>query len=486
MDQEKKSGTGAPSSDTTSALFVSQRKKQLEQQEADRRAQEKEEQRRAAEAEVRRLEQEVEERKRNAEEEAKRVAEDARNKKAQAEANPDSVLGAPPPQKEKKERKLPGLPAGDGTAAKPMDVKKLAIIGGAALVVVILIIVIATMGGGDGDRPGASGEMIPYSSVQQGFNFEYPKGWQVDETTEGMLTIASEDMGAFILLMDITSEINEMTGGGMEIIAAVEAMLQGVTEELVGGPVNGLEPQLQKTGSFVTGNASFTYQDSQLGQTDVDLYVTALDDHMFIDLFATTDADQRETAYADYRAIMDTLVVTGAASGAGAESGAAESAASTLTAPAGYQVFTGSNGLTMIYPDSWKAEEGNEGLSRAVTLIGSPSAEAYIMVANYADEAASMTGQAIFDSFRDDALGILGLDISVAKTQGDVKLERTDNNGEHYYQVIFFPNDYNAFLSTYTYNDDLGTVQGVMMLWEDSDEEALDIMDAIMASIETA
>ncbi len=49
MDQDNKNTTGAPSNDTTSALFVSARKKQLEQQEADRRAREKEEQRLAAE-----------------------------------------------------------------------------------------------------------------------------------------------------------------------------------------------------------------------------------------------------------------------------------------------------------------------------------------------------------------------------------------------------------------------------------------------------
>ena len=59
MAEDKKNPTGAPATDTTSALFVSARKKQLEQQEAERRAKEKEEALLAAEAETRRLELEV-------------------------------------------------------------------------------------------------------------------------------------------------------------------------------------------------------------------------------------------------------------------------------------------------------------------------------------------------------------------------------------------------------------------------------------------
>jgi len=84
MDQDNKTPTGAPSSDTTSALFVSARKKQLEQQEAERAAREKEEQRLAAEAEVQRLEREVEERRLRAAEEARRVEEDAQRVEADA------------------------------------------------------------------------------------------------------------------------------------------------------------------------------------------------------------------------------------------------------------------------------------------------------------------------------------------------------------------------------------------------------------------
>ena len=84
MAEENKNGSGAPSTDTTSALFVSARKKQLEQQEEARRAKEKEAQRLSAEAEVRRLEQEVEERRRKAEEAALLVETQAREKREQA------------------------------------------------------------------------------------------------------------------------------------------------------------------------------------------------------------------------------------------------------------------------------------------------------------------------------------------------------------------------------------------------------------------
>lgn len=74
MDQENKKNNVAPSTDTTSALFVSARKKQIEEQEAQRLAREKEDERRRAEDEVRRLEAEVAQRKQRAQEDAQRVA----------------------------------------------------------------------------------------------------------------------------------------------------------------------------------------------------------------------------------------------------------------------------------------------------------------------------------------------------------------------------------------------------------------------------
>ncbi len=85
MENNDKKVQNAPSSDQTQALFVSSRKKQLEEQEAQRIAAEKEAQRIAAEEEVKRLELEVAERKRQAEEDAKRIEAEAIERKRQAE-----------------------------------------------------------------------------------------------------------------------------------------------------------------------------------------------------------------------------------------------------------------------------------------------------------------------------------------------------------------------------------------------------------------
>jgi hypothetical protein len=171
MAQDNKNTTGAPSNDTTSALFVSARKKQLEQQEAERRVKEKEEQRLAAEAEVKRLEREVEERRRKAEmdakqadEEARRIAEQSRAKIAGAAANPDAVLGSQPAKTQVVT--LPNIkpsgiaapsavpsaaPFGGGVAVaiKSLNMKQIAIIGVAVIIVVILIAALGGRGGGD-------------------------------------------------------------------------------------------------------------------------------------------------------------------------------------------------------------------------------------------------------------------------------------------------------------------------------------------------
>jgi len=184
MSQENKNTTGAPAGDTTSALFVSARKKQLEQQESDRRAKEKEDQRLAAEAEVRRLEREVEERRRKAEEnarraeadaaaETRRIAEEAKARQTQAAANPDAVLGAQP---QKKEIKMPSMPksssaspatspaaSGGAAAAKaPLNTKMLAIIGGVAGVIILIVVLVFALGRGN-DSGGGSTAPTSYS-----------------------------------------------------------------------------------------------------------------------------------------------------------------------------------------------------------------------------------------------------------------------------------------------------------------------------------
>lgn len=189
MDQDKKQGSGAPSSDTTSALFVSARKKQLEQQETERRAQEKEAQRLAAEAEVRRLEAEVEERRRKAEEEkvkaeeeARRIAEEARASKEAAAANPDAVLGRQADAKESKGPKIPSFTkpqktGGTSSGAKPAPNKNVLIFGGIGAVVVIALIIILVVTSGGGAAK-IDPEMLLDDAISvEGVSISYPKGW---------------------------------------------------------------------------------------------------------------------------------------------------------------------------------------------------------------------------------------------------------------------------------------------------------------------
>lgn len=84
MSDEKRN-LGASSSDDTSALFVTARKKQIAEQEAQRKAAEEEAKRLEAEAEVRRLEAEVADRKKKAEEEKIRLAQEEEQRRREAE-----------------------------------------------------------------------------------------------------------------------------------------------------------------------------------------------------------------------------------------------------------------------------------------------------------------------------------------------------------------------------------------------------------------
>ncbi len=170
--EDNKNNQGAPSTDNTSALFVSARKKQLQQQEQDRIAAEKEAARLAAEEEVRRLEQEVADRRRQAEEDAKKVEEEAQERRRLAEESrvqeeKDAKIRQLRQQQEQKQQ--PAKPFVPPTVATPttgtapavakkssnemiqdilQDKKKLGIAIGAVAAILILIIVLATMGGG--------------------------------------------------------------------------------------------------------------------------------------------------------------------------------------------------------------------------------------------------------------------------------------------------------------------------------------------------
>ncbi len=197
---ENQNNQGAPSSDDTSALFVSARKRQLAEQEEQRVASEKEAARRAAEEEVRRLEAEVAERKRKAEEDAARIQREEIERRRQAEIekarieaelqsaanrqySPTYNTHAPPYAQvatgstivsKANKNILDGLLA---------DKKKLGIVVGAVVGVVILVVLLALLLGGgantrfthtydsnvyvelneDGTAEGVSPEMIEFS-----------------------------------------------------------------------------------------------------------------------------------------------------------------------------------------------------------------------------------------------------------------------------------------------------------------------------------
>ncbi len=166
---ENQNNQGAPSSDNTSALFVSARKKQLAQQEQERIAAEKEAARIAAEEEVSRLEAEVEQRKQRAQEDAYRIEQENEERRRQAEAAmshmPQGAQYAPPSQPQAPQPISSNMPHGQvatgstfgsATPAAPNSLlanKQLLIIIGASVgAFIILIIILAAIFSG-GSKP---------------------------------------------------------------------------------------------------------------------------------------------------------------------------------------------------------------------------------------------------------------------------------------------------------------------------------------------
>ena len=377
MDQDNKNTTGAPSNDTTSALFVSARKKQLEQQEADRRAREKEEQRLAAEAEVRRLEREVEDRRRKAEEDAKkadedarRIAEESRQKQAQAASNPDAILGA---QQEKKEIKLPSMPkmpkisapvkqekpakpaGGAATATKaPMNTKMLAIIGGGVAVVVLIIVLVMTMGGGD--RGGGADLPNNYISNSLGIDFSYPTGWVVEEDASLNAVLLTGDTG-MLMIVDGTESINDaMDAQGGDIVSATESYFEMLLGAIGFDESNMPTPTLQKTGEYVSGGAEF-----ELDENYLRMQVEAIEGRMivFIHTALTEDRDEFEALAADIeRSIM--VDVAGAVDDGGG------------AAPSGSGEYSDA-GYYFRYPPDWKVEDIEDDGYRKGTVMVSPN-----------------------------------------------------------------------------------------------------------------
>jgi hypothetical protein len=413
MDQDNKNTTGAPSNDTTSALFVSARKKQLEQQEADRRAKEKEEQRIAAEAEVRRLEREVEERRRKVEEdrvkteeEAKRIAQEARAKQAQAAADPDAVLGAaPPPKKEIKLPQMPKIPkismphqqekpaSGGAVAASklPLSPKMLAIIGGGVAAVILIIVLVMTMGGGGGTTLDNS-----YRSNSLGLELAYPTGWLVEEdAAQSAVTLQDGETG-LLMIIDATDSVYEY---GSDVISAAEAMMQMIVMGLGNDEADMPLPTLQKTGDYVSGGVEF-----ETGDVFIKLQAEAIEDRLII-FVHTVKIAEREA----FEKIASEIAFSLSVDSTGGTTGDAEEAAGGSGSYSGEYV-------SFNYPDGWYYTEMGDAGRFVGTVIVSPIEDfsesdigkaPFILIADFTDAWNESEEAALEDGLTDFTEGII-------------------------------------------------------------------------------
>lgn len=282
MDQKNSSNTGAPSTDTTQALFVSARKKQLEQQEAERLAKEREEERLAAEAEVRRLEQAVAERKRRAQEEALRVEEEAARRREQAEldakqaaeeaararaaaqeAPPPSSKPAPAQKAAKQARQTGQTRQFEQTGQTGAKSNKIALIAGGAVLLVVAVVLVIVLAGGGGNKANAVNPetFSNYISSEDGLGIRYPGGWTGETVYESTgLFLQSGDKQSTVFALSLEDVLQSAAEEGTDALTAVEDTLYLVAGMFAeGGGLSGIEPNLQKSGGTVRGDATFYY-----------------------------------------------------------------------------------------------------------------------------------------------------------------------------------------------------------------------------------
>ncbi len=321
MDQKNSSNTGAPSTDTTQALFVSARKKQLEQQEAERLAKEREEERLAAEAEVCRLEQEVAERKRRAQEEAKRVEEESALRREQAEldakqAEEESARAraaareAPPPENgpSPKEKAPAAKDAAKRGGAKP---NRLLLIGGAAAAVIVVVILVVVLGSGGGSAFNTKDFTRSVSSTD-GLTINYPTDWSNAnfEASEGVFLI-SEDGLSMVIAVNITDTLDYAADNGIDAITAVEDLLYEAAGILAsGGAITDMVPQLQKSGNTVQGEASFRYTNGSTPMKGFAKIVAGGSEGCALTLYAVADNKDADRQAQKCEAILSTLTVS--------------------------------------------------------------------------------------------------------------------------------------------------------------------------------
>jgi len=282
MDQDNRPTPGAPSDDTTSALFVSARKKQLEQQELERRAKEKEEQRLAAEAEVQRLEREVEERRRRAEWEAQNADQEARARQAQTQTY--GYQNQPYAQQPYAQQPYAPQPAAPQPAAKQslfQNKKMLAIIGGGAAAVIILVVVLIIVFSGGGGAV----KVDPYTQLdalyeKNGLSFSYPSVWTLGREVDYPVDVAVDsggtlhkDVKASVRFVEVTEEYLELYyDNDYDYIFAGAKLLDRYVMKTAGGGTYGEYPLEMDTdgGYLISGGTTLTYKTSS-GGGEVDI-----------------------------------------------------------------------------------------------------------------------------------------------------------------------------------------------------------------------
>lgn len=375
MDQNNKPNAGAPSSDTTSALFVSARKKQLEQQEIERRAQEKEEQRRAKEAEVRRLEQEVEERRRRAEMEAQAVA-----------ANPFGAPVAPSTQTGTSLQNQPvpavSQPARPAAAAKQPNVtvggdrKKLFIIGGGALAAVILVVIlIVALGGGGGIDPDLELDAV-YDNY--GIFFTYPSGWEIAYENEAPPEVIVQsdyvraDTQDRILICNVTDQYLEGIGEyGDAITAGSVVMDSAISDTAWGATYDEYVPNIYEAGEgFVSGSTDLVYVAESGAKFHMYVSLIPCENSLLLVLIDLSESGGMDQALQLCQRIADTSVLQ-SAGGSGEQ-----------------EFYDASSGIHFEYPEGWTATQtaGADTVYAPITVRYAADSEDRMLIYNYTPE----------------------------------------------------------------------------------------------------
>ncbi len=393
MSDEKRN-QGTPG-DETSALFVTARKKQLEEQEVQRKAAEEEAKRRAAEEEVRRLEAQVAQRKRDAEEESRRIAQEAeeRRRKAQEDAVQEERMraqGAPPSAAASAapaaSTATPAPKPAASAVAKAPAQKKMnpmilfgAIGGGVVLIVAVVLIVIFAMP--PKSEPALTEPLaLDATYNQNGYSFSYPTAWKVDyseydsDDLSDTIYVASDylfnDFQDQVNLSDVTDWMamysDDVYDAGVAVLANELNAYQSGTADYRDSGVS-----VSEENGFAYGmvTAGYTYKDikftiyMQLGESN---------GRQILSVIRTMDdSGWADPAYDTCAAIVKSAALTNPPRAAAEPEPDPEPDYSHLyDAPEGYETFYDpTTGLKLYYVDTMEAVNGLTGDPDEVVAI---------------------------------------------------------------------------------------------------------------------